>query len=120
MPNRRRSPSVTRTAPTRRSRMHRQASLTVALGGSVTGSWFLTMSDIFLMVRLYAGEAFFVRSISALPLVTGPPVLPRGLSFLSRSGQHEFSSHEYPRPRQIDSSPLRCDGRSLSLFPRKP
>src|SRR5690242_1616382 len=49
MPTRRPSSSVTRTAPTLRSRMHLQASLTVACGGSVSGSWFLTMSDIFLI-----------------------------------------------------------------------
>jgi hypothetical protein len=30
--------------------MHRQASLTVALSGRVTGSWFLTISAIFLMI----------------------------------------------------------------------
>jgi hypothetical protein len=33
------------------ARMHRQASLTVALGGSLAGSRFLTMSDIVLMIR---------------------------------------------------------------------
>jgi hypothetical protein len=37
----------------RQSRMHRQASLTVALSGSVAGSLFLTMSDIVLMIRPY-------------------------------------------------------------------
>jgi hypothetical protein len=35
--------------------MARQASLTVALGGNVTGARFLTMSDIFLMIRPHAG-----------------------------------------------------------------
>jgi len=42
--------------------MHWQASFTVALGGSVTGSWFLTISDIFRTVTtspwqvLYAAQ----------------------------------------------------------------
>src|ERR1700751_5450848 len=45
-----RSLFATRIAPTRLSRIRWQASRTVALGGSVTGSWLLTMSDIFLMV----------------------------------------------------------------------
>src|SRR6201997_1092981 len=49
IPTRQWSSSVTSTAPTRRSRMAWHASLTVALGGRVTGSWFLTISDIFLM-----------------------------------------------------------------------
>src|SRR5215472_6815725 len=56
MPARRPSFSITSTAPTRRSRMHRQASRTVASGGSVSGSWFLTMSDIFLMVIPFCGR----------------------------------------------------------------
>jgi hypothetical protein len=47
--------------------MHWQASLTVAFGGRVTGSWFLTMSDIFLMVTAYLDEVFCVRGISAMP-----------------------------------------------------
>src|SRR6516165_5426951 len=71
MPNRRLSASVTSTAPTRRSRIYRQASLTVALGGSVTGSWFLTMSDIFRIIlgpMLECGEVRLSRVVYCFDL----------------------------------------------------
>src|SRR6516162_1166292 len=115
MPNRRRSASVTKTAPTRRSRMHWQASLTVAPGGSVTGCWFLTMSDTFLTIRPYAGgRRFSVRRISTLPYPMGSQVPSRGLSLLSRPEWHVFSNREYPRARRIVSWPLRSPTQRLA------
>jgi hypothetical protein len=43
--------------------MHRQASFAVALGGSVAGSRFLTMSDIILMIRPYGRVTEFRFSV---------------------------------------------------------
>src|SRR5271155_174025 len=119
MPTSRRSPSVTRTAPTRWSRMWRQASLTVAWAGRATGSWFLTISDIFLMMtnlpahrRLIFGRLLPRRNRPALIWIkyeAAPAPSLRARSHTGREGEpHQLGQAagphlvHYARPVNLD------------------
>jgi hypothetical protein len=77
---------VTKTAPTRWSRIDRQASSTVAWAASIIGSRFLTMSDIFLIIAAYR-----LLEVSPVPCTVGysdPALQLPG----RRSARREFSN----------------------------